>query len=44
MYYDIFYKFIWNNKSVLNIYSVEVGVYPPLNVFRLFETSIESMN
>lgn len=33
-----------NNKSVLNIYNVEVGVYLPLNVFRLFETSTESMN
>lgn len=33
-----------NNKSVLNIYNVEVSVYLPLNVFRLFETSTESMN
>lgn len=33
-----------NNKSVLNIYNVEVGVNLPLNVFRLFETSTESMN
>lgn len=33
-----------NKKSVLNIYNVEVGDYLPLNVFRLFETSTESMN
>lgn len=33
-----------NNKSVLNIYNVEVGVNLLLNVFRLFETSTESMN
>lgn len=43
MYYDILYVYM-NNKLVLNIYNVEVGVYFFLNVFRFFEISIESMN